>query len=105
MQQKICLEYGSACLTKTENLLSADYLDLDFDTISQALILTTFRHEPSNSMTGWLEQIENYDGAAKVEVGILANEKPIEQEELSLGGFLSIIGEDEKPSRQPPIEK
>ena len=34
---------------------------------------------------------------AKVEVGVLANEVPTEPEELKLGGWLTVVGEDEKP--------
>ena len=40
------------------------------------------------------------EAANRIEVGVLANETPTEPEELSLGGFLTVIGEDEKPSPQ-----
>ena len=36
----------------------------------------------------------------KVEVGVLAIEKATQPEELSLGGFLAVLGEDTKPSTQ-----
>ena len=35
-------------------------------------------------------------GKKKVEVGVLANEVPTEPEELKLGGWLTVVGEDEK---------
>ncbi|MCJ1388379.1 protease B nonderepressible form [Xylographa bjoerkii] len=80
-----------------DSLSSADYVDMDFDAISQALSISTFRGEPPNQI-GWTERFNNSGGAIKVEVGILATEKPTEPEELSLGGFLTIVGEDDKPS-------
>ena len=97
IQQKVCARSGEACFAKIESLNSADYLDVDFDTISQTLTLSAFRHEaPSPGL--WNERISNDGTMARIEVGILANEKPTEPEELSLGGFLTIIGEDDKPS-------
>ena len=52
-------------------------------------------------MNGWSEHIRNERGGAKVEVGMLSNEQPIEPEELSLSGYLTVLGEDEKPSMRP----
>ncbi|MCJ1405397.1 protease B nonderepressible form [Xylographa trunciseda] len=80
-----------------DSLGEANYVDIDFDTISQALIISAYRHEPLDQV-GWTEQFDNFGGAVKVEVGVLANEEPTEPEELSLGGFLTIVGEDDKPS-------
>ena len=97
VEQKICPSLGEACYIKAGLLKSADYLDVDFDTISQALTLITFQHRPQN-LGLWNEQINNHGGTTRVEVGVLANETPREPEELSLGGFLTIIGEDDKPS-------
>ena len=80
-----------------DSLSSADSVDIDFDTISQALSISTF-HAKSIDQFGWTDRFSNFDGAVKVEVGVLATEKSTEPEELSLGGFLTIVGEDDKPS-------
>ncbi|MCJ1476894.1 protease B nonderepressible form [Lambiella insularis] len=80
-----------------DTLSDSDYVDIDFDTISQALTIITFHAGPPFS-TGWTERISNLKGAVKAEIGVLANEPPKEPEELSLGGFLTTIGEDSKPS-------
>ena len=77
---------------------SADYLDIDFDTISQALVLNVF-HGTAPKLGGWTEKISKLDHFAKVEVGILAPESPNQPEELSLGGFLTVLGEDSKASK------
>ena len=97
VEQKICPDHGDVCFTYAKGLASADSIDIDFDTISQALTISGFRHAPYG-LLGWDEQISNFDSSARVEVGVLANEKPTEPEELSLGGFLNILGEDDKPS-------
>lgn len=77
--------------------MSANYLDIDYDTISQSLVLSAFWHSPP--LTGaWDERIDNSQPSGKVEVGVLANEKPAQPAELSLGGFLAVLGEDSKPS-------
>lgn len=56
-----------------------------------------FRHELS-APRKWNEKVQM--GKAEVEVGVFANEKPIESEELSLGGFQAVVGEDKKLSRE-----
>ena len=96
VQQKICPQYGEACLSRTEGLDRADYIDIDFDTISQSLTISTFHKGAPDLSDGWSEHIHNYRGGAKVEVGVLSNEQPIEPEELSLSGDLIVLGEDEK---------
>lgn len=102
IEQKICPSVGKACYAKAEFLISVDYLDIDFDTISQTLTLTTFQHRPPSSGL-WNGQISNHKGVTRVEIGVLANETPREPEELSLGGFLTILGEDVKPSIQADV--
>ncbi|MCJ1382925.1 protease B nonderepressible form [Xylographa soralifera] len=98
IRAKICATLGDTCYTMADSLDSANYVDIDFDAISQVLSISTFRREPLDKI-GWAERFNNFGGAVKVEVGVLASEKPTEPEELSLGGFLTIVGEDDKPSR------
>ncbi|KAL8796015.1 MAG: hypothetical protein Q9195_001591 [Heterodermia aff. obscurata] len=102
VQQKICSRSNQACSTRATSLESADYLDIDFDTISQALVLNIFHGTPPK-LTGWTEKISKPDRFAKVEVGILAPESPTQPEELSLGGFLTVLGEDSKASEPGSI--
>lgn len=97
VQHKICSELGVECSAFASNLAAADYIDFGFDTISQALVVNVFRHK-STDPGGWTEQITSAGTTSKVEVGVLANEQPTEPEELSLGGFLTVLGEDDKPS-------
>jgi hypothetical protein len=78
---------------RLEQLRDATYIDFDFDTISHTITVTSFW---ASQM--WDLSISNDDPKDRLEVGILSNEKPIELEELNLAGFLTVVGEDNKPS-------
>ena len=97
LHQKICLGNVEPCGVRAASVESADYLDIDFDAISQSLVLSAFWHSPP-LVEVWDERIDNGQASVKVEVGVLANEKPTEPEELSLAGFLAVVGEDRKLS-------
>lgn len=91
-KHKLCSEDQLYCTARVSKLLSASSVDIDFDTISHALSITAF----------WPSQVQGFDlkntGANdRMEVGVLSVESPKEPEELSLGGFLTVIGEDSKP--------
>ena len=100
VQQKICYAANEPCKAKAATLRFADYLDIDYDAISQTFILSAFRHAPPEGGL-WDEHIDNAESSAKIEVGVLASEKATQPEEVSLGGFLTVIGEDKKPSMSP----
>ncbi|KAK2801697.1 hypothetical protein FQN50_007610 [Emmonsiellopsis sp. PD_5] len=111
IQQKLCPQSDSACQSHAATLLSADSLDIDYDSISHALTIAGYWSRPSgDAEEGWKETIEKDE---RVEVGVLAMEKATEAEELSVGGFLVVVGEDKKlqptlfsfPSRHHPLPK
>lgn len=96
IQQTICAN-DQSCKIKADALESADYLDVDYDTISQSLVVSAFWH--AGTLFGkWDELFDNRNGSVTTEVGILANQKPTNSGELSLRGFLVVLGEDEKLS-------
>ncbi|KAH0559885.1 hypothetical protein GP486_003597 [Trichoglossum hirsutum] len=97
IHQKICPSSDSACHDRALALLSASYLDIDYDTISHSLVLNAFWEQAPDSGL-WNDVFEVIGDKDKVEIGILANEDPLEPEELKLGGWLTVVGEDEKPS-------
>lgn len=88
-----CPPRNKSCHKRVERLREADYIDFDFDTISHTLTISSFWASQT-----WDLSISNDDSKDRLEVGILSNEKPIELEELNLGGFLTVVGEDTKPS-------
>lgn len=91
-KHKLCHSTGVRCEEQVSSLLSASSIDIDFDTISHALTITAF----------WPPQARDFDISNtgpndRLEVGVLSVESPKEPEELSLGGFLTVVGEDTKP--------
>lgn len=97
VQQKLCSADDIRCHQRANMLNSATYIDMDFDTISHALIVNAFwSHGPEQGR--WAETVRAYSPTDSFEVGILNTEKSTEAEELALGGFLTVIGEDTKPS-------
>lgn len=76
-----------------EHLRDAEYIDLDFDTISHALTISSFWSSRTSALA-----ISTSGPKDRLEIGVLSNEKPIELEELNLAGFLTVVGEDTKPS-------
>ncbi|KAF2142789.1 uncharacterized protein K452DRAFT_357874 [Aplosporella prunicola CBS 121167] len=111
IQQALCSSSDPACQDQAASLRSAQYLDIDYDTISHALIVNAFWAQGPNPDGQWTSEITLGTKSEKIEVGILNNEKPLEAEELSLAGFLTVIGEDTKakpamfsfPSRHHPL--
>jgi hypothetical protein len=70
-------------------------VDIDYDAISHTLTVSTFWSQPLPGNKGWTEVITKSSNAVseKVEVGLLASEKAVDKEDLSLGGFLAVVGE------------
>lgn len=71
---------------------SAAYVDYDYDAISHALNIAILSNSPRQISA------QKLDPDDRLEVGILNTEKATEPEEISLGGFLTVVGEDEHPS-------
>lgn len=82
---------------------NAAYLDFDFDVISHALTITGV-WSSSHGDAAVLSKAPAKKASAgdRFEIGILQAEKPDEPEELSLGGFLTVLGDDDKPSKYSP---
>ncbi|MCJ1448294.1 MAG: protease B nonderepressible form [Stictis urceolatum] len=94
--QKICKTHGEPCLSRAAALAAADYIDMDYDAISQALVVRTFRQMRAQR-PAWNVTIEAIKDS-RLEVGILSSEKPAEPdpETLKMSGFLTVIREDSK---------
>ncbi|KAK7728410.1 protease B nonderepressible form [Diaporthe eres] len=87
---------SSSCASRVDLLSTASSLDISYDTISHALKVTGtwgFQDQP-------LRVVAPEAGNHRVEVGILATDKPhgIEPHELGLSGSLTVLGQDKKPA-------
>ncbi|KAF2811037.1 PIG-X-domain-containing protein [Mytilinidion resinicola] len=97
IQQSLCPKSNSKCQQQASTLGSATYVDFDYDTISHALILNAFwAREPSEG--SWTESISLQKEGDTIEVGVLTSEKAVDKEDLAFSGFLTVVGEDSKPS-------
>lgn len=85
------------CVGQVASLSYVTSLDVDFDAIGHAVTLTGFWRAglPAESGKG----VPGKGGASdRLEVGVLAAQRPEEPEELKLGGFLTVVGEGSRPS-------
>ncbi|KAL4870544.1 hypothetical protein BDV12DRAFT_55716 [Aspergillus spectabilis] len=98
IQQKICgseTEDGE-CHRRAEMLLSADSVDINYDSISHALTMSGFWSKAPGG-NGWSETIRKHEGGTdKVEVGLLGAEQASDPEEIKMGGLLAVVGDDEE---------
>ncbi|KAF8543553.1 PIG-X [Trichophaea hybrida] len=85
----ICSPNEKDCKTRTGSIDSADYIDIKFDAVSQILVANTFWSQPEKP---WRETVRPTEGYKNIEVGVLGNEKPMDVESLTLGGFLHVVG-------------
>jgi hypothetical protein len=95
LQHRLCSTSSPECLSRLSTIQNAVTVNIDYDTLSHALTITTFSPSTTQSLN-----LSKPPGSSRLEVGILSIEpqNAKEPEELSLAGFLTVIGEDTKPS-------
>jgi hypothetical protein len=82
----------------------ASYIDIDYDAISQAVVLTAVWSEAPGRESGWTETTKLSEKESTVEIGVLAHEPNTDPEDVQFGGFLTVLGRDDKPSITLVIE-
>ncbi len=100
--QSICPESNVQCLRRADHLQEVDYLDIDYDAVSQSLTLTAF-HQAAPVSRSWSEELTPYNYSTRTEVGVLSAQKATDPEELALEGILLVLGEDRSPSMPFPV--
>ncbi|KAI3397020.1 hypothetical protein diail_11347 [Diaporthe ilicicola] len=87
---------ASPCASRVDLLSTASSLDISYDTISHALRVTGTWGFQDRTLQVVSPEAKNN----RVEVGILATDKPhgIEPHELGLSGSLTVLGQDKKPA-------
>jgi hypothetical protein len=97
----LCKGSSHACEEFLQSFADASYLDVDYDTISRALIINAgFPSAPTTS--GWTERLIKREGDGTVETGMLNHEPNPDPEDVQFGGFLVVLGDDDKPSTYSP---
>lgn len=84
-------------------LQNADYIDVDFDAIGNAITFVAYWSPVDAALATTSDRrasrrIRKSRPNDRVEVGVLHPEVAKEPEELSLGGFLTVLGETDHPS-------
>jgi hypothetical protein len=102
---KICPQSSDDCKIKAQELLLADYVDADYDSISHALVLKAFWSKSHLPNQQWIEthHLPSKSDGSALEVGVLTNEKPDDVEELKYSGFLTQVGKDRAPCTFFPL--
>ena len=103
--------FRGPCPNEAASLSYASYVDIDFDAISHAVTVTAIWRQgiaaAASRTPARLWGGKDGGGGApggSLEVGVLVPQDPDpeEPEEVKLGGFLTVVGEDEKPSTLLP---
>ncbi|KAH8702558.1 protein pbn1 [Talaromyces proteolyticus] len=113
IQHQICSSKDTACIDSISELISADSVDIDYDAISHTLVISAFWSQPPPGESGWADLITKSANSAsqKIEIGLLTSEKAVDAEDLTLGGYLAVVGENKElkptlfsfPSRHHPL--
>jgi hypothetical protein len=97
LRHSICDLTNIQCADSISYVSLADSVAIDYDATADTITLSTFWSQP-HSEAAWTEDIGVIGSSGKVEVGILSNEKAIDAEDLTLGGYLAVVGQDSKLS-------
>ncbi|KAJ5182699.1 hypothetical protein N7492_000315 [Penicillium capsulatum] len=103
---------GTECHALADSLLTADSVDLDYDSASHSLTVAGFWANAPRG--GWSEDIlKPASSADQVEFGLLGAEQGTSPEDIKMGGLLAVVGSDKKlkatmfsfPSRHHALPK
>lgn len=88
------------CDALLDELTQADYVDVDFDVIGHAVTLTAYwspSHGSAKLVSRNARPIKRTRQNDRIEVGVLHPEVSKESEQISMGGFLTVIGDNDHP--------
>lgn len=101
LAKRICRKFNESCETILSRVETASYLDIDYDTITRALVINVgWSSTPSEN--GWTESISRGKKDGTIEIGVLTHEANSDPEDIGFGGFLTVLGQDESPSQSAP---
>jgi hypothetical protein len=98
IDQNYCSSRSTLCENTIRNLIKANYIDVDYDSISHVLNIKAFWSRSYQQNNFWTETHFLPAKGASLEVGVLVNEIPTEAEELKYSGILVQVGKDDEPS-------
>jgi hypothetical protein len=96
-QTLFCASENGLCRLLGQQLHTAAYVDVDYDTITRAVVLTAVWSK-AQTPDGWSEVIELPTADSTIEIGVLSHEPNSDPEDVQFGGFLTVLGQDTAPS-------
>lgn len=99
ISERLCSPGTKSWCAELVSLQTASYLDLDYNKASGSVVVKAF-WDGAPGDGRWDERIEKLQQIEKVEVGVLHEEKAIRPNEVSLGGILTVLGQDRHPGTQ-----
>ena len=106
LQATVCRPSDTICTHSIALLNLANYLDIDFDSISQTVTLSPYWSKPPETLLNPVEDSVTYNEWAlqidsspndKIEVGVLkSSETPTEKPQIHMEGYIAAVGDDEK---------
>jgi hypothetical protein len=79
------------------SLIEASYIDIDYDAISHTVVLNAF-WEKAQDYRSWTETTSLSTKDETIEIGVLSHEPNPDPEAIAFAGFLTVLGQDTKPS-------
>ncbi|RAR06666.1 pig-x-domain-containing protein [Stemphylium lycopersici] len=97
-QRNLCGDKaGAYCVQMVAEMVKARYIDVDYDTISRAVVVTAGWPHADESEKSWNDEIRPPSQDATVEIGVLSSEGNADPEDIQFGGFLTVLGQDDHP--------
>lgn len=92
---------GRECERQLAPLERAVYVDVDYDAVAQTLVSNAFWAEDAERP--WDETItQRKKDDTNIEIGILGQQSPMEEESFTMAGFVYTIGESKNLGMYPP---
>lgn len=98
LSTQLCGTSDGTCQTLVTDLAAAAYLDIDYDTISRAVVVNA-GWPSGRGGQAWTETISRSRKDGPVEIGVLTHEPNPDPEDVQFGGFLTVLGQDASPSK------
>ncbi|KAH7087545.1 PIG-X [Paraphoma chrysanthemicola] len=97
LRDLVCSPADEKCENSLLGMKSATYLDVDYDTITRALVANFGWPSAPGGKKSWSEDIRRLEKSGTVEIGVLNHEPNPDPEDIQFGGFLTVLGQDTSP--------
>ena len=93
----ICGPGFDSCLNRLRVIATATEVDIDYGPKDRTVTIRTYQNSAPKSSSGW-SRVDTLSGSLKTEIGALAPQAATEVDHIKLGGYLVVLGDDQKTS-------